>query len=74
MDIMDGHFVPNLSFGPPVIASLRNAHKDVFIDCHLMVTEPEKWVEPLKKAGASSLTFHIESILPENNPTILILE
>jgi ribulose-phosphate 3-epimerase len=61
MDIMDGHFVPNLSFGPPVIASLRQALPDAYIDCHLMVTDPDKWVEPLRKAGASNLTFHFES-------------
>lgn len=72
MDIMDGHFVPNLSFGPPVIASLRKAHQDVFIDCHLMVTYPEQWIEPLKKAGANSFTFHIESTLPDNDPKIMI--
>ena len=63
---MDGHFVPNLSFGPPVIASLRQAvPASVVIDCHLMVTEPAKWIEPLKKAGATSMTFHLESQLPD---------
>ena len=68
MDIMDGHFVPNLSFGPPVIASLRQSvPADAFIDCHLMVSEPAKWVEPLQKAGANSLTFHLESQLPGND-------
>lgn len=61
MDLMDGHFVPNLSFGPPVIASLRKALPNAYIDCHLMVTDPEKWVEPLRKGGASSMTFHLES-------------
>jgi len=66
MDIMDGHFVPNLSFGPPVIASLRQAvPASAVIDCHLMVSEPAKWIEPLKKAGATSMTFHLESQLPE---------
>lgn len=63
-DIMDGHFVPNLTFGPPVIASLRNAQKDAYIDCHMMVSEPAKWIEPLQKAGASGVTFHVESEMP----------
>jgi ribulose-phosphate 3-epimerase len=72
MDIMDGHFVPNLSFGPPVIASLRKALPDAYIDCHLMVTEPAKWVVPLQKAGASSMTFHLESEMPDNNVEVLI--
>jgi len=72
MDIMDGHFVPNLSFGPPVVASLRQAHKNAFIDCHLMVSKPAFWVEPLKKAGCSSFTFHIESELPEGGPRAMI--
>lgn len=73
MDIMDGHFVPNLSFGPPVIASLRQAVPvDAFIDCHLMVSEPAKWIIPLQKAGASSLTFHLESQLPEQSVDAMI--
>mmetsp|Transcript_44558 Transcript_44558/g.67173 ORF Transcript_44558/g.67173 Transcript_44558/m.67173 type:complete len:232 (-) Transcript_44558:275-970(-) len=72
MDIMDGHFVPNLSFGPPVIACLRDAQKEAFIDCHLMVTKPMDWVEPMAKAGASSLTFHIESEMPEGGMKTLI--
>merc|ERR1719174_1756477 len=63
MDIMDGHFVPNISFGPPVIASLRKAHPEVFLDCHLMVSEPMKWVHPLQNAGANLFTFHIESMM-----------
>lgn len=72
MDIMDGHFVPNLSFGPPVIASLRKAKKDAYLDCHLMVSEPMKWVKPLAKAGANSFTFHIESDMPDGGPKALI--
>jgi ribulose-phosphate 3-epimerase len=69
---MDGHFVPNLSFGPPVISSLRAAMPDAYLDCHLMVSDPAFWVEPLRKAGASSLTFHLESSLPNHSPTELI--
>ncbi|KAL6509180.1 hypothetical protein OROGR_022490 [Orobanche gracilis] len=60
MDIMDGHFVPNLTIGAPVIESLRK-HTDAYLDCHLMVTNPIDYVEPFGKAGASGFTFHVES-------------
>ncbi|KAK7264049.1 hypothetical protein RJT34_31652 [Clitoria ternatea] len=60
MDIMDGHFVPNLTIGSPVIVSLRK-HTDAYLDCHLMVTNPLDYVETLAKAGASGFTFHIEA-------------
>ncbi|KAL2529117.1 Aldolase-type TIM barrel family protein [Forsythia ovata] len=60
MDIMDGHFVPNLTIGAPVIESLRK-HTKAYLDCHLMVTNPLDYVEPLGKAGASGFTFHIEA-------------
>ncbi|KAJ3688578.1 hypothetical protein LUZ61_017742 [Rhynchospora tenuis] len=59
MDIMDGHFVPNLTIGAPVIQSLRK-HTNAYLDCHLMVTNPLDYVEPLAKAGASGFTFHVE--------------
>jgi len=72
MDIMDGHFVPNLSFGPPVIASLRKANKEAFLDCHLMVSQPANWVKPMAKAGASLFTFHLESEMPEGGAQALI--
>ncbi|OVA17528.1 Ribulose-phosphate 3-epimerase-like [Macleaya cordata] len=60
MDIMDGHFVPNLTIGAPVIGSLRK-HTKAYLDCHLMVTNPLDYVEPLGKAGASGFTFHVEA-------------
>ncbi|EAZ45290.1 hypothetical protein OsJ_29932 [Oryza sativa Japonica Group] len=59
MDIMVTHFVPNLTIGAPVIQSLRK-HTKAYLDCHLMVTNPSDYVEPLAKAGASGFTFHIE--------------
>jgi ribulose-phosphate 3-epimerase len=59
VDLMDGHFVPNLSIGPPVVASLRK-HTDLFLDCHLMVTDPGRWVQPLSEAGADLCAIHVE--------------
>lgn len=60
MDIMDGHFVPNLTIGAPVIESLRK-HTSAYLDCHLMVTNPLDYVDQLAKAGASGFTFHVEA-------------
>ncbi|MBI5265877.1 MAG: ribulose-phosphate 3-epimerase [candidate division Zixibacteria bacterium] len=59
LDIMDGHFVPNISFGPGVVKTI-NGLTDRFLDCHLMLTEPEKYFEPFAKAGADNITFHLE--------------
>ena len=60
LDVMDGRFVPNISFGMPVIEHIRKATKKV-CDVHLMIHEPEKYAEDFKKAGADVLTVHIEA-------------
>lgn len=59
LDVMDGHLVPNLSFGIPVVESLRKTSNMVF-DAHLMISEPHKYVEAFAKAGADIITIHIE--------------
>ena len=59
-DIMDGHFVPNITMGPPVLASLRR-HCTVPMDVHLMITEPEQYVDDFVQAGADIITFHTEA-------------
>ena len=59
VDVMDGHFVPNLTIGPPVVKSLRK-HTDLYLDCHLMITNPEKYLEPFKQAGADGCSVHVE--------------
>jgi len=60
LDIMDGHFVPNLTFGPETLAALRRAGVKEFIDTHLMLDEPHRYIEPFAKAGASLISIHIE--------------
>ena len=57
---MDGHFVPNLSFGPETLAALRRAGSKLFFDTHLMLDEPHRYIEPFAKAGANSISIHIE--------------
>ena len=61
IDVMDGHFVPNLTIGPVVLKSIR-PKTDLLLDVHLMVTNPEELVEPFVKAGADNITFHIEAV------------
>src|ERR1035437_3679976 len=60
VDIMDGHFVPNLSMGPPVVKSVRK-YTDRPLDVHLMLTDPATYIERFADAGADSITFHIEA-------------
>jgi ribulose-phosphate 3-epimerase len=61
LDIMDGHFVPNISFGPHVTEAVRRV-TPAYLDCHLMITDPVKYAAPLVKAGANSVTFHVEAV------------
>jgi ribulose-phosphate 3-epimerase len=60
VDVMDGHFVPNLTIGPPVVKSLRK-HTDLYLDCHLMMTNPADYLEAFKKAGADGCSVHVET-------------
>jgi ribulose-phosphate 3-epimerase len=59
VDVMDAHFVPNLTIGPPVVKSIRK-HTDLHLDCHLMMTDPGDYLEAFKKAGADGCTVHVE--------------
>jgi ribulose-phosphate 3-epimerase len=61
LDVMDGHFVPNISFGPPVIEKARRC-TSAYFDAHLMVTEPLRYAEACVKAGAQNITFHVETV------------
>lgn len=61
-DVMDHHFVPNLTFGAHIAKALRSNGITTEIDVHLMVTDPENYIEPFKKAGANRLTFHPETV------------
>ena len=71
LDVMDGHFVPNLTFGAPIIKSIRNK-TDIPFDVHLMISDPLKYAEDFIKAGADMLTFHIESDSPVEETIDLI--
>jgi ribulose-phosphate 3-epimerase len=59
VDVMDGHFVPNLTIGPPVVASIRK-HTDAYLDCHLMMTNPGDYLKAFADAGADSCSVHVE--------------
>lgn len=59
VDVMDGHFVPNLTIGPPVVEALHR-HSPVYLDCHLMMTNPGRYLERFRDAGASGCSVHVE--------------
>lgn len=63
VDVMDGHFVPNLTIGAPVVKSLRKIDK-AYLDCHLMIEEPARYIGDFIDAGANNITLHIESLGP----------
>lgn len=60
LDVMDGAFVPNITFGAPMTKALR-PHTELVFDAHLMVENPSKWVQPFKEAGANIVTIHVEA-------------
>jgi ribulose-phosphate 3-epimerase len=68
IDVMDGHFVPNITIGPVVVENIRKITK-LFLDCHLMIAHPEQFIDPFVKAGADLLTIHYETV---KNPRDLI--
>jgi len=68
VDVMDGHFVPNLTIGPPVVKSLKRVAK-VPLDVHLMITDPDKYIGAFADAGASMISVHVE-VLPHLHRTI----
>jgi len=59
LDVMDGHFVPNLSFGIPIVEAVREA-TDLALDVHLMISNPDRFIEPFHRAGADLITIHVE--------------
>jgi ribulose-phosphate 3-epimerase len=63
VDVMDAHFVPNLTIGPPVVAAIRKVATKP-LDCHLMMTDPQRYVDEFAKAGAAYITIHVESNAP----------
>jgi len=63
LDVMDGHFVPNLTFGPFICEAIRRC-TGLLLDAHLMITDPDRYIEPFARAGVDALTIHVESRSP----------
>jgi ribulose-phosphate 3-epimerase len=68
LDVMDGHFVPNISFGIPVVQAVRRVTR-LALDVHLMISEPARYLEPFREAGADMISFHIE-VVPDAAPLL----
>lgn len=60
LDVMDGHFVDNISFGPPIIQAIHNTH-DIFLDVHLMISRPDHYLDRFVEAGSDMITVHVEA-------------
>lgn len=61
IDVMDGHFVPNITIGPPVLKSIKKRFNNIFYDVHLMIDNPERYIKPFADAGADLLNIHLET-------------
>jgi ribulose-phosphate 3-epimerase len=61
MDVMDGHFVPNITMGAPILACVHKGVPGIFMDCHMMVADPAKWVDDIADAGGALYCFHLEA-------------
>jgi len=68
LDVMDGHFVPNISFGVPIVAAVRRV-TDLPLDVHLMISEPGRYLRPFREAGADLMIVHIEAV-PQPGPVL----
>ena len=62
IDVMDGHFVPNISYGAPVLSCLHKALPQAYYDVHLMISDPAGYAADFARAGADSITFHLEAV------------
>lgn len=72
LDVMDGHFVPNLTIGHPVIKCLRKNIPKIYFDAHMMVSKPEQWIQEMADAGVNQYTFHIEAATTTENISEII--
>jgi ribulose-phosphate 3-epimerase len=68
VDVMDGHFVPNITIGPPVVRSIRRV-ANVPLDVHLMITDPDRYIDAFAEAGAAMISVHVE-VLPHLHRTV----